>query len=194
MKPIIYQLLPRLFTNYNETRRHGGSMQENGCGTLNGITSKALRVIRDLGATHVWYTGIIRHATAMYNTPSIVKGLADLLTVKSSRLPISEVQKLRLDFLFRQSFQLESILGKFLEPCPGSNLTTEEIYAFYVKAANNIGWHLIPKRKFEMQLPELMLSIFGLSRNRDIKRPHNNQTTNRSGYRNIKVKKLPQIV
>ena len=51
MKPIIYQLLPRLFTNYNETRRHGGSIQENGCGTLNGITSKALRAIRDLGAT-----------------------------------------------------------------------------------------------------------------------------------------------
>ena len=76
MKPIIYQLLPRLFTNYNETRRHGGSIQENGCGTLNGITSKALRAIRDLGATHVWYTGVIRHATAMYNTPSIVKGLA----------------------------------------------------------------------------------------------------------------------
>ena len=65
-----------MFTNYNETRRHGGSIQENGCGTLNGITSKALRAIRDLGATHVWYTGIIRHATAMYNTPSIVKGLA----------------------------------------------------------------------------------------------------------------------
>ena len=76
MKPIIYQLLPRLFTNYNETRRHGGSIQENGCGTLNGITSKALRAIHDLGATHVWYTGVIRHATAMYNTPSIVKGLA----------------------------------------------------------------------------------------------------------------------
>jgi glycosidase len=76
LKPIIYQLLPRLFTNYNETRRHGGSMQENGCGTLNAITTKALNAIHDLGATHVWYTGVIRHATAMYNTPSIVKGLA----------------------------------------------------------------------------------------------------------------------
>ena len=76
MKPIIYQLLPRTFTNYNETRRHRGSMQENGCGTLNAITTKALNAIHDLGATHVWYTGIIRHATAMYNTPSIVKGLA----------------------------------------------------------------------------------------------------------------------
>lgn len=76
MKPIIYQLLPRTFVNYNETRRHSGTMQENGCGTLNAITPRALRAIRDLGATHVWYTGVIRHATAQYNTPSIVKGLA----------------------------------------------------------------------------------------------------------------------
>lgn len=76
MKPIIYQLLPRTFVNYNETRRHSGSLQENGCGTLNAITPRALRAIRDLGATHVWYTGVIRHATAQYNTPSIVKGLA----------------------------------------------------------------------------------------------------------------------
>ena len=76
MKPIIYQLLPRLFTNYNETRLYRGSIQENGCGTLNAITTKALRAIYDLGATHIWYTGVIRHATAQYNTPSIVKGLA----------------------------------------------------------------------------------------------------------------------
>ena len=76
MKPIIYQLLPRTFTNYNETRRHNGTLQENGSGTLNAITPKALRAIRDLGATHVWYTGVIRHATAQYNTPAIVKGKA----------------------------------------------------------------------------------------------------------------------
>ena len=76
MKPIIYQLLPRTFANYNETRRHNGTLQENGCGTLNAITPKALRAIRDLGATHVWYTGVIRHATAQHNTPAIVKGKA----------------------------------------------------------------------------------------------------------------------
>lgn len=76
MKPIIYQLLPRTFTNYNDTRRHNGTLQENGCGTLNAITPKALRAIRDLGATHVWYTGVICHATAQYNTPAIVKGKA----------------------------------------------------------------------------------------------------------------------
>ena len=76
MKPIIYQLLPRTFANYNDTRCHNGTLQENGCGTLNAITPKALRAIRDLGATHVWYTGVIRHATAQYNTPAIVKGQA----------------------------------------------------------------------------------------------------------------------
>ena len=76
MKPIIYQLLPRTFANYNETRKHNGTLQENGCGTLNAITPKALRAIRDLGATHVWFTGVIRHATAQYNTPAIVKGKA----------------------------------------------------------------------------------------------------------------------
>lgn len=76
MKPIIYQLLPRLFTNYNETRLRNGSRLENGCGTMQAITPKALKSIRDLGATHVWYTGVIRHATAEYNTPSITKGRA----------------------------------------------------------------------------------------------------------------------
>ena len=119
-----------------------------------------------------------------------LEGLTELLTAKSSRLPMSDVQKMRLVFLFRQSFQLKSILESFLEPCPGSNLTTEEIYGVYVKVAQNIDWHLIPKRKFEIQLPELMQSIFGLIRNRDIKRRSNGKETNRSGYRNIKVKKL----
>ena len=76
MKPIIYQLLPRTFTNYNETRKNNGTKEENGCGTFAGITPKALQTIADLGATHVWYTGVIRHATAEYNTPSIVKGKA----------------------------------------------------------------------------------------------------------------------
>ena len=76
MKPIIYQLLPRTFANYNETRKYNGSKEENGCGKFNDITAKALTAIRELGATHVWYTGVIRHATAEYNTPAITKGKA----------------------------------------------------------------------------------------------------------------------
>ena len=75
-KPIIYQLFPRLFGNYNETRKHNGTKEENGCGRFVDINMRALESIRGLGATHVWYTGVIRHATAAYNHPAITKGLA----------------------------------------------------------------------------------------------------------------------
>jgi len=76
LKPIIYQLFVRTFTNYNETRKHAGTLEENGCGKFEEITDKALKAIQDLGATHVWYTGVIRHATAARNNPSITKGKA----------------------------------------------------------------------------------------------------------------------
>jgi len=76
MKPIIYQIIPRLFANFNETRKHNGTKTENGCGKLVDINERALRSIADLGATHIWYTGIIRHATAEHNNPAITKGQA----------------------------------------------------------------------------------------------------------------------
>ena len=62
-KIIIYQLLPRLFGNSTETCVPGGTIEQNGCGKFNDITPKALRAIRGLGATHVWYTGVIEHTT-----------------------------------------------------------------------------------------------------------------------------------
>ena len=75
-KPIIYQVIPRLFANFNETRKHNGTKAENGCGKMADINERALKSISDLGATHVWYTGILRHATSEYNHPAITKGLA----------------------------------------------------------------------------------------------------------------------
>ena len=75
-KIIIYQLFPRWFANYNETRQHNGSKEENGCGRFVDINERALKSIADLGATHIWYTGVIRHATAEYNHPAITKGKA----------------------------------------------------------------------------------------------------------------------
>lgn len=61
-KPIIYQLLPRLFANYNENCIPGGTIEQNGSGKMNDITATVLDSIRELGVTHVWYTGIIEHA------------------------------------------------------------------------------------------------------------------------------------
>ena len=75
-KLIIYQLFPRLWANYNETRKYNGTKEENGCGRFVDINERALKAIVDLGATHVWYTGVIRHATAATNNPAITKGKA----------------------------------------------------------------------------------------------------------------------
>ncbi len=62
-KVIVYQVLPRLFGNDVKEPVFNGSITQNGCGKLNAFTMDALRKIKGLGATHVWYTGIIEHAT-----------------------------------------------------------------------------------------------------------------------------------
>ena len=83
-KAIIYQVLPRLFGNKNTTNRRWGSIQENGCGKMNDFSTSVLRHIKDMGVTHIWYTGVIRHATVTdYSSfgiprqhPEVVKGKA----------------------------------------------------------------------------------------------------------------------
>ena len=83
-KHIIYQLLPRTFTNYNTDCVPNGTMEQNGCGKFNKITDKALLEIKRLGATHIWFTGIIEHATETDYTrfgiqkdnPKVIKGKA----------------------------------------------------------------------------------------------------------------------
>lgn len=80
----IYQVLPRHFGNRNRTRKQNGTLEENGCGKLNDFTTKALNEIKNLGVTHVWFTGVIEHATQTnYSTfgikpdhKAVVKGIA----------------------------------------------------------------------------------------------------------------------
>jgi glycosidase len=62
-KLIIYQLLPRLFGNKNTNNVTYGSIQQNGSGKFNNISEKALDSIKGLGATYVWYTGVLAHAS-----------------------------------------------------------------------------------------------------------------------------------
>lgn len=74
MKKIsIYQVLPRLFGNANTTRLHAGSYETNGCGKMEAFTPQALEAIKDLGCTHIWYTGVIEHAT---RTSFVHEGIA----------------------------------------------------------------------------------------------------------------------
>ncbi|MBR6628877.1 MAG: alpha-amylase [Bacteroidaceae bacterium] len=63
MKPILYQIFTRLFGNDTTHCLPNGSIEENGCGKLAAFTPEALAAIKQLGTTHVWYTGIIEHAT-----------------------------------------------------------------------------------------------------------------------------------
>ncbi len=83
-KLIVYQLLPRYFTNTNTTNKFYGSKEENGVGKFNDINEKALLELKKLGVSHVWYTGIIEHAAMTDYTvygikmddPDVVKGKA----------------------------------------------------------------------------------------------------------------------
>ncbi|WP_462319234.1 alpha-amylase family protein [Marinilabilia sp.] len=81
---VIYQLIPRIFANQTSNNKKGGTIAENGCGKFNSIDSAVLKGIVELGATHIWYTGIIEHAHlsdySQYgiagDSPDIVKGKA----------------------------------------------------------------------------------------------------------------------
>ena len=83
-KIIIYQVFTRLFGNRNTARVPNGTLRVNGTGKMSDFDAERLRRIHDMGFTHVWYTGVIRHATATdYSKhgiprqhPSVVKGVA----------------------------------------------------------------------------------------------------------------------
>ena len=83
-KLVIYQIFTRLFGNQIQTNKRWGSRDENGVGKFNDITFKALGALKAFGVSHVWYTGIIEHATMTDYTaqdihkdnPQVVKGRA----------------------------------------------------------------------------------------------------------------------
>ncbi len=80
----IYQLLPRLFGNVNETRKPNGTLAENSVGKFADINDAALTSLRAMGFTHVWLTGVLRQATSTdysaislpADDPDLLKGLA----------------------------------------------------------------------------------------------------------------------
>ncbi|GAB4044210.1 alpha-amylase family glycosyl hydrolase [Spirosoma jeollabukense] len=83
-KLIIYQIFTRLFGNQTITNLPNGSRDENGVGKFNDINDAALLSIRQFGASHIWFTGIIEHATQTDysdygirpDDPNVVKGKA----------------------------------------------------------------------------------------------------------------------
>lgn len=81
-RPVIYQLLPRLFGNTNETRKFNGTMEENGVGKFAHLTDTALDSLKEMGITHLWLTGVPEQASGTdhpgrpADPPDILKGIA----------------------------------------------------------------------------------------------------------------------
>ena len=61
-KVVIYQMMTRLFGNIKTLNKPFGTLEENGVGKFEDIDNKALIGIKELGITHVWYTGVLEHA------------------------------------------------------------------------------------------------------------------------------------
>jgi glycosidase len=83
-KIVLYQIYTRLFGNLNSTNKFYGTRDENGVGKFNDITDKALTSLQKFGISHVWFTGVIEHATMTdysangipKDNPYVVKGIA----------------------------------------------------------------------------------------------------------------------
>ena len=75
-------MLPRLWGNSKGSNAKNGTLDQNGTGRFSDIDSASLDYIKWLGCSHVWFTGVIRHATketgggCMPSNPQFVKGNA----------------------------------------------------------------------------------------------------------------------
>ncbi|MGS2720010.1 alpha-amylase family protein [Paraglaciecola aestuariivivens] len=83
-KPVVYQVFTRLFGNTNTTNKAWGTKQENGVGKFSDFTDTALQGIKELGTSHIWYTGVPHHDVITdyseygisHDDPDVVKGRA----------------------------------------------------------------------------------------------------------------------
>ena len=83
-KKVVYQVFTRLFGNTNTANTPWGTIEENGVGKFSDFDHKALTALKELGVTHMWYTGVPHHAVINDYTafgisnddPDVVKGRA----------------------------------------------------------------------------------------------------------------------
>ena len=146
-KIIVYQIFTRLYGNRNTSRKENGSIEENGCGKLNDLTPTVLKKIRNMGVSHVWYTGVIRHATQTdysdhgipVNHPAVVKGKA------GSPYAITDYYDIDPDLATDVDLRMLEFEQLFISPDPSNPMMTKSLVArYYTLAAANIlkGWVL----------------------------------------------------
>ena len=62
-KAVIYQIFTRVCCNSGGRNVPGGDILTNGSGKLEYYTPTVLDSIRAMGVTHIWFTGLIAHAS-----------------------------------------------------------------------------------------------------------------------------------
>ncbi|MFV0583641.1 MAG: alpha-amylase family glycosyl hydrolase, partial [Parabacteroides gordonii] len=83
-KMVIYQVFPRWFGNSTYPLVKNGSITENGVGKFSAFNPTALARIKELGTSHIWYTGVIEHATQTdYTAYQIHKDHSDVVKGKA---------------------------------------------------------------------------------------------------------------
>lgn len=83
-KPVVYQVFTRLFGNKQTANIPWGTAQQNGVGKFADFDDQALQSIKQLGVSHIWYTGVPHHALVADYTaygitpddPDVIKGRA----------------------------------------------------------------------------------------------------------------------
>jgi len=83
-KPVVYQVFTRLFGNTNTSNKPWGTIEDNGVGKFSDFTDSALQGIKELGTTHIWFTGVPHHDVITdysaygisHDDPDVVKGRA----------------------------------------------------------------------------------------------------------------------
>lgn len=79
-KLLIYQVFPRWFGNSKATNKENGTIEENGVGKFSAFDNKALKEIKKMGFSHIWYTGVLEHATKTdYSAYGIAKDHPDVV-------------------------------------------------------------------------------------------------------------------
>ena len=62
-KAVIYQIFTRVCCNNGGKNVPGGDIRTNGSGKMNSYTPVVLDNIKSMGVTHIWFTGLIAHAS-----------------------------------------------------------------------------------------------------------------------------------
>lgn len=83
-KLVIYQAFTRLFGNKRDANIPWGTVAQNGVGKFSDFDDTALESIKQLGVSHIWYTGVPHHALVADYTgygisiddPDVIKGRA----------------------------------------------------------------------------------------------------------------------